>query len=102
VIIHADLDTATVTLVDPADFRGFHVAVAGGSTDDARLATVLDPYGRLDGDHAWISTDAVIALASTTADDEWRTGFDGMVAYARDKGFLDESGTAIRAHLEAT
>ena len=99
-IIHADLDAATVTLVDPADFRGFHVAVAGGSTDDDRLATVLAPHGRLDGEHAWITTDAVVALAGATADDEWQAGFDGMVAYARDKGFLDESGTAIRAHLE--
>jgi hypothetical protein len=100
VIIHADLDTATVTLVDPGDFRGFHVAVAGGDTDDGRLAAVLAPHGRLDGDHAWISTDAVIALAGAAADDDWQAGFDGMVAYARDKGFLDADGTAIRAHLE--
>ncbi len=99
-IIHADLDRATVTLVDPADFRGFHVAVAGGGTDDSRLAAVLAPHGRLEGEHAWITTDAVIALAGSAADDEWRAGFDGMVAYARDKGFLDDAGTAIRAHLE--
>jgi len=100
VIIHADLDRATVTLVDPADFRGFHVAVAGGGTDDGRLAAVLAPHGRLEGEHAWITTDAVVALAGSAADDEWRAGFDGMVAYARDKGFLDHAGTAIRAHLE--
>ena len=99
-IIHADLDRATVTLVDPADFRGFHVAVAGGSTDDGRLADLLAPHGRLEGDHAWITSEAVVALAGPAADDEWQAGFDGMVAYARDKGFLDESGAAIRAHLE--
>jgi hypothetical protein len=101
VIVHADLDTASVTLRDPADFRGFHVAVAGGPVDDSRLATVLDPHGRLEGDHAWIAVDAVIALAGPAADDEWRAGFEGMVAHARDQGFLDEAGTAIRAHLEA-
>ncbi len=99
-IIHADLDTATVTLVDPADFRGFHVAVAGGSTDDERLATVLAPHGHLDGEHAWITADALVALAGEAADDDWRAGFAGMVTYARDKGFLDDAGTAIRAHLE--
>lgn len=99
-IIHADLDTATVTLVDPADFRGFHVAVAGGSTDDERLATVLAPHGHLDGEHAWITADAVVALAGPAAADDWRAGFDGMVAYAREEGFLNESGSAIRAHLE--
>lgn len=99
-IIHADLDASTVTLVDPGDFRVFHVAVAGGSTEDERLATVLAPHGRLDGEYAWITTDGVIALAGAAADDEWHAGFDGMVAYARDKGFLDDAGTAIRAHLE--
>ena len=99
-IIRADLDHAAVTLLDPADFRGFHVAVAGGDVDDERLGEVLAPHGRLDGEHAWIGTDAVVALAGDAADDEWRAGFDAMVAYARDKGFLAEDGTAIRAHLE--
>ncbi len=102
VIIHADLDTARVTLVEPADFGGFHVAVAGGEVDDDRLADVLAPHGHLEGDHAWIRADAVVALAAADDgdDDDWRAGFDAMVAFARDKGFLAESGTAIRAHLE--
>jgi hypothetical protein len=100
VIIHADLDAATVTLQDPEDFRGFHVAVAGGTVADDRLSGVLAPHGSLDGDHAWIRAEAVTDLAGETADASWRDGFAGMVAYARDKGFLDDSGTAIRAHLE--
>jgi hypothetical protein len=100
VIIRADLDAASVTLVDPADFRRFHVAVAGGDVGDERLGALLAPHGRLDGDHAWIGVDAVTALAGEGADDEWLRGFHGMVAYARDKGFLDDDGAAIRAHLE--
>lgn len=100
-IIHVDLDAATVTLVDHADFGGFHVAVAGGDVDDERLPAVLAPHGRLDGAHAWIDVDAVVALAGSGADAEWRTGFGGMLAYAREKGFLDDAGTAVRAHLEA-
>ena len=99
-IIRADLDAGSVALVESRDFGGFHVAVAGGGVDDERLGAVLSSYGRLDGDHAWIDVDAVDALAGEAADDDWRAGFDGMVAYARDKGFLDDSGTAIRAHLE--
>jgi hypothetical protein len=100
VIIRADLDAGTVTLLEPADFGGFHVAVAGGDVDDERLGAVLAEHGRLDGEHAWIDVDAVADLAGEAADDDWRAGFDGMVAYARDKGFLDDSGTVIRAHLE--
>jgi hypothetical protein len=100
VIVHSDLDDATVRLRDPADFTGFHVAVAGGTLDDDRLPTVLAAHGRLDGEHAWITTEAVVELAGDAVDDAWRDGFAAMVAYARDKGFLSEDGTAIRAHLE--
>jgi hypothetical protein len=100
VILHADLEAGLLTLVDPSDFGGFHVEVAGGDVTDRRLETVLAPHGRLNGDHAWIALGAVAALAGEAADDQWRAGFERMVTYARDNGFLDPSGTALRAHLE--
>jgi hypothetical protein len=101
VIVHADLDAATVTLVEPEDFFAFHVAVAGGDVDDERLPGLLAPHGRIEGEHAWIATESVVALAGDAADDAWQAGFDGMVGYARKQGFLSDDGTAIRAHLEA-
>lgn len=99
-IIDADLDAGAVRLRQPEDVKGFHVAVLGGPTDDPRLGDVLAPHGHLDGDHAWIRVDAVVALAGDAATEAWRADFDGMVAYARSKGFLSDDGTAIRAHLE--
>jgi hypothetical protein len=30
----------------------------------------------------------------------WEEGFSAMVDYARGRGWLDEAGTHIRAHLE--
>ncbi len=99
-IVHADLDASSVRLVEPEDFFGFHVAVAGGEVDDERLAGLLAPHGRLDGEHAWISTESVVALAGDVADDTWQAGFEGMIDYARGKGFLSEDGSAIRAHVE--
>jgi hypothetical protein len=101
VIVHVDLDAAAVSLLEPADFLGFHVAVAGGAVDDDRVGPLLAPHGRLDGEHAWIATDAVVALAGDAADDAWHAGFEAMVDYARSKGFLAEDGSAIRGHLEA-
>jgi hypothetical protein len=68
--------------------------------DDERLAGVLAPHGRLEDGHAWIATEAVVELAGDAVDDAWRAGFDAMLAYARDKGFLAEDGSEIRAHLE--
>jgi hypothetical protein len=100
VILLADLDDAILTLREPSTFTAFHVAVAGGDVDDERLAGVLAPHGRLDDDHAWIDVDAVVTLAGDAVDEAWRQGFDAMVAYARDKGFLSHDGTAIRAHLQ--
>jgi hypothetical protein len=64
------------------------------------LAELLAPHGRVDGEHAWITTEAVMALAGDAADDAWQAGFDGMIDYARGHGFLSEDGTSIRAHLE--
>jgi hypothetical protein len=100
VILLADLDDAVLTLQEPSTFTAFHVAVRGGDTGDERLAGVLAPHGRLVDEHAWIAVEAVVDLAGDAVDDGWREGFDAMVAYARDSGFLSGDGTAIRAHLK--
>ena len=99
-ILLADLDDAVLTLQEPSTFTAFHLEVTGGDVDDERLATVLAPHGRLDDGHAWVDVDAVVTLAGDAVDDEWRAGFDAMVAYAGEKGFLSSDGSAIRAHLK--
>lgn len=99
-IVHTDVRTGRVTLEQPDDFTAFHVAVAGGAVSDDRLAAALAPHGRLEDDHAWVEVEAVRALAGEAATAEWQTAFDAMLDYARSKGYLDESGDAIRAHLE--
>jgi hypothetical protein len=101
VILLAELDRGVLTLQDPDTFTAFHVAVAG-EVDDERLAEVLAPYGRLEDGHAWITVEAVVTLAGEAGGggEAWREGFDGMVAYAGEKGFLSPDGSAIRAHLE--
>jgi hypothetical protein len=37
---------------------------------------------------------------SGLADDDWEESFAGMVSYARSKGWTDEAGTHLRAHVE--
>ena len=99
-IILADLDAGAVVLEEPMVFTAFHVAVVGGSLDDPRLAPLLEPYGRLDGGHAWVGLDAVVHLAGGAADEAWHEGFGAMVDHARSKSFPSDDGTSIRAHLE--
>jgi hypothetical protein len=38
--------------------------------------------------------------AAQVADPGFGRQFDGMIAYAAEKGWLDETGTRVRAHIE--
>jgi hypothetical protein len=90
-----------VTLEEPADTKQFHLTVVGG-TDAAMVygALVDAAAGRLEGEHAWIGVDAVRRMAAGRVDDAWDADFEAMLGYARSKGWLDEPGHAIRAHVE--
>ena len=59
------------------------------------------PLCRFDGDHVWLDVAAARAAGAVATDDPaWADGFDGMIAYAASKGWLDEAGTHVRAHVE--
>src|SRR3954467_12668438 len=94
-----DNDPAAPGLREVDDFKAFKVVVHG-SADDSRLRDALDGLGTLDGDgNAFLEIDAVKRLAGERARDaEWQRAFDGMVEYARGKGWVDAGGTALQAH----
>ena len=84
----------TVTLDEPADFKGFKVVVESG--DGSGLFSV----GRLaHRDTAWITAEAVRRLAGDAATPEWEDGFQAMLDYAKTKGWIDDTGD-IQAHVE--
>ncbi len=90
-----------VTLEEPDDCARFHLAVVGGK-DLARVfgALVDAAAGRLEGDHALITIDSVRRMAAGRVTDDWADRFDGMLGYARTKGWIDETGSSIQAHIE--
>jgi hypothetical protein len=47
-----------------------------------------------------IETSAVERLAHGQVPDGWRDEFASMLEYAKGKGWLDEHGAAIQAHVE--
>jgi hypothetical protein len=104
--IVADLTStpAAVTLAEPDDLKSFKVLARAPDPEPEGLARALEGVGAISPDgHAFIDVDAVRRLAGERAKDpEWREGFDGMLAYARSKGWMDPSGTAIQAHVEWT
>lgn len=102
VMVDLDAEPAEVSLVDPDDCTRFHVAVHGyghaPAVDDALQSSGA---GWLDGEGSvFVHVDRVRDLAAGRTGDTWAERFDGMLGYARDKGWLSDDGEAIRAHLE--
>ena len=93
-----------VSLDEPDDTSRFHVAVQGGSrgADEALVfgALVDAAAGRLEGDDAWITVDAVRRMAAGRVGPSWDDELARMLDYARGQGWLDEQAHAIRAHVE--
>jgi len=90
-----------VSLEEPDDCERFHVSVLGGNDRGMVFGALVDAAaGRLEGDDAYITVDAVRRMAAGRVGPEWERDLAGMLDYARAKGWLDEQGVAIRAHLE--
>lgn len=68
---------------------------------DGPLAAMrLDPACRpADDEHVWVAVDALRDAATGQAE---AGAFDAMIAYAASKGWVDEQGTHVRAHVDST
>jgi hypothetical protein len=90
-----------VTLEEPDDCARFHLTVVGGN-DLARVfgALVDAAAGRLEGDHALVTIDAVRRMAAGRVGDDWDDRFAAMLGFAKSKGWIDDTGNAIQAHIE--
>ncbi len=93
-------DGHRLELVDPDGFTNLAVVVVGeGPRSD--LAAAIAPLGALgdDGD-AFLDVEALAELAGERARDPgWRSRYEGMIAYARAKGWVDGEGR-VQAHVE--
>ena len=94
-----------VTLEEPDDTKKFHVAVLNGTSPEADFGLIFGALvdaaaGRLEGDDAYITIDAVRRMAGDRVEEGWTDQFDAMLAYAKTKGWLDEGHNAIKAHIE--
>jgi hypothetical protein len=102
VIVRVDTGAGTVVLDEPGAFDGFKVVAPAGA-DEAAVAAALGAAGRVAGEgHVWVRAAAVEGWAGATGtlDDAWRVGFAKMLDYARTKGWTDESGEFVQAHIE--
>jgi hypothetical protein len=102
VVIDLTATPPGVALADPDDLGSFKVLAQAAQPDTAALERALEGVGSLGPDgHAFISVEAVRLLAGDRAGDpEWSGGFEKMLAYAGSKGWMNEAGDAIQAHVE--
>ena len=102
VVVDLASSPSGVALAEPDDLRSFKVLARGSAPDAARLGEALEGVGTMAPDgHAFVAVDAVRRLAGDRVNDpDWSEGFDRMLGFARSKGWMDPSGTAIQAHVE--
>ena len=102
-IIAVDLTgaTAVVELAEPEDCKHFSVNVSGGDSEALRATLAREGIGSLlpSGD-VMVDIVAVRRMAEGRVPAGWDDDFAGMLEYARSKGWLDETGTSIQAHVE--
>jgi hypothetical protein len=91
-----------VRVVDVDDLAHLELAVGALTTEEIEEALRDAGLGRLaDEDTAFLDIAALRKAAqpqATAAD--WPARFDGMVEYARGKGWIGDDGTTVQVHLE--
>jgi hypothetical protein len=102
VVIDLTATPPGVDLADPDDLGSFKVLARSPEPDAEALGRALEGVGSLAPDgHAFVSVEAVRLLAGDRAGDpEWSGGFEKMLAYAGSKGWMNDAGDAIQAHVE--
>lgn len=92
---------AEVWIEDPANLTELAV-VSDLSVEEIATALRAAALGDAVGDHAWLHCAALEEQGALLVDDpQWRQGFQGMLEYARRKGWMDDRGEAVRAHIIA-
>ncbi|MGO4383410.1 hypothetical protein [Specibacter sp. RAF43] len=95
-------DVVDLRLVEPDDFRSFHVEAKEAQELARAGERLLDVDGGPDGPMACAVPITLIRelAGERAADPDWHTGLEQMISYAGSKGWLLERGTAVRAHVK--
>jgi hypothetical protein len=86
-------------LVEPGDFKRFHVETAG-HLPFASLDAALEGLGYAEAGDVFIDANALKQrLAKMLSSEGWHEQYDGMLSFARKSGWSSKDGTKIRAHV---
>lgn len=96
-IVVIDGASKHVRLDDADNLKALSVRLE--SCEPADADAILGALGTVDGEHVWLDIAGLVSLSPHAADEQWRADFDGTMAYARSKGWVDEAGERVRAHI---
>lgn len=99
-IVFVDSASARVELREPEVLNRFHVEVPGGDAGVAVRALGADGRAAEAADHVWVRIGALREWAQGRVDEGWGDGFEKMIAYAKSKGWVDDAGTHVQAHIQ--
>lgn len=84
----------------PDDLRRFQVVVAAERSALPQLAEALRGVLEFEGDgHAWVLVNWLLDASGRAGSEEWRSGFDAMMAYAARHGWTRKDPPALRGHI---
>ena len=92
-----------VQVADVDDLTKLHLALGAVTDEEADRALRDAGLGRLqDAETGFVDLAALRAAAEPRATaGDWPEKWDGMVRYARDKGWLSEDGDSLQLHVES-
>jgi hypothetical protein len=98
-IIRIVASAGRIEIDDAHNFRAFAVRIEGG--DPAVQAALLGRMAlRSDGEHAWISEQALREWPEFKSEAWWQEGLTSMIAAVQKFGWIDNANRSIRAHIE--
>lgn len=95
--IDLSVEPPRVRLADADNFRAFQIEACG---PPERMGQAIAPYGRWDGEFAWLAPAQVMHLAGARGGQaDWQEGFERLRSYAAEHGYAGPDGS-LRAHVE--
>jgi len=92
-----------VKVVDVDDLARLHLALGEVTDEEADQVLRAEGLGRLqDEQTGFLSIDALRAAAEPRSSaPDWARRWEGMVAMAREKGWVGDDGASLQVHVES-
>jgi hypothetical protein len=98
-IISVEADMDTVSVKEPNVLTAFHVQSL--TNNESVVASAIgDGAIPAEDAHLWVSIEWISANVAGSVSDDWEDKFLRMIEYATTKGWVNESGSHLKAHIE--